>query len=53
LGHRLVWYADDAVLLAVVVMSAILLWRHQANILKLLRGDESRIGGQKSGPASN
>jgi glycerol-3-phosphate acyltransferase PlsY len=53
LGHRLVWYADDAVLLAVVLMSAILLWRHQANILKLLRGDESRIGGQKSGPASN
>jgi len=52
LGHRLVWYADDAVLLATVVMSAILVWRHQGNIAKLLRGEESRIGGQKLGSDS-
>ena len=44
LGHRLVWYADDFVLLATVVMSAILVWRHQSNIVKLMRGEESRIG---------
>ena len=44
LGHRLVWYADDFVLLATVVMSAILVWRHQSNIVKLMRGEENRIG---------
>jgi glycerol-3-phosphate acyltransferase PlsY len=44
LGHRVAWYADDFVLLATVVMSAILVWRHQGNIAKLMRGEESRIG---------
>jgi glycerol-3-phosphate acyltransferase PlsY len=44
LGHRLVWYVDNRVLLAVVVMSAVLIWRHQSNIAKLMRGEESRIG---------
>ena len=53
LGHRVAWYADDFVLLATVVMSAILVWRHQGNIAKLLRGEESRIGGQKLGSDSN
>jgi len=53
LGHRVVWYADNFVLLATVVMSAILVWRHQGNIAKLLRGEESRIGGQKLGSDSN
>lgn len=48
LGHRLVWYADDTVLLATVLMSAILVWRHQSNIAKLMRGEESRIGGSKT-----
>jgi glycerol-3-phosphate acyltransferase PlsY len=49
----LVWYADDFVLLATVVMSAILVWRHQGNIAKLMRGEESRIGGRKLGSDSN
>jgi len=44
LGHRVVWYADNRVLLASVVMSAVLIWRHQSNIAKLIRGEESRIG---------
>ena len=44
LGHRVVWYADNRVLLAAVVMSAVLIWRHQSNIAKLMRGEESRIG---------
>ena len=48
LGHRVAWYVDNRVLLAVAVMSAVLIWRHQANIGKLMRGDESRIGGKKS-----
>ena len=49
LGHRVAWYVDNRVLLAVAVMSAVLIWRHQANIGKLIRGVESRIGGKKSG----
>ena len=44
LGHRVVWYVDNRVLLAAVVMSAVLIWRHQSNIAKLIRGEESRIG---------
>ena len=40
-------------LLAVVLMSAILVWRHQSNIGKLIRGEESRIGGSKTSPDSN
>ena len=44
LGHRVVWYVDDHVLMALVAMSAVLIWRHQGNIAKLIRGEESRIG---------
>jgi glycerol-3-phosphate acyltransferase PlsY len=53
LGHRVAWYVDNRVLLAVAVMSAMLIWRHQANIGKLMRGEESRIGGKKSGSDPN
>jgi glycerol-3-phosphate acyltransferase PlsY len=31
-------------ILAVTVMSAVLLWRHRPNILKLLSGHEDKIG---------
>ena len=34
--------------LAVTVMSAFLLWRHEANIRRLLRGEEGRIGKSKA-----
>ena len=44
LGNRVVWYVDNRILLAAVVMSGILVWRHQGNIAKLMRGEESRIG---------
>ena len=47
-GNQVAWLADDRVLLAVAVMSAVLIWRHQANIGKLIRGEESRIGSKKS-----
>ena len=53
LGHRIAWYVGEAVLLSAVVMSAILVWRHRANIAKLIRGEESRIGGKKLGSDSN
>jgi len=44
LGNRVVWYVDNRVLLAAVIMSGILIWRHQSNIVKLIRGEENRIG---------
>ena len=44
LGNQVVWLIDKQVLLATVIMSGILVWRHQANIAKLIRGEESRIG---------
>lgn len=47
-GNQVAWNADDRVLLSVALMSAVLIWRHKANIGKLMRGEESRIG-KKSG----
>jgi glycerol-3-phosphate acyltransferase PlsY len=47
LGHRIAWQASEAELFAIVIMSAILLWRHQDNIVRLVRGQESRIGAKK------
>ena len=41
--QALIWGAD-AFLAAIVVMSALLVWRHQANIKKLLAGTESKLG---------
>jgi glycerol-3-phosphate acyltransferase PlsY len=35
-------------LLASCAISAVLVWRHEANIRKLLRGEESRIGEKKA-----
>ena len=33
--------------IAIAIMSALLIWRHKANIQKLLRGEEGRIGSKK------
>lgn len=33
--------------IAAMVMSVILIWRHKANITRLVRGEESRIGSKK------
>lgn len=40
-------FGPDAVMLAVGVMSVLLIWRHSANIGKLIAGKESRIGSKK------
>jgi glycerol-3-phosphate acyltransferase PlsY len=40
-------FGPDAIGLAVLVMSALLVWRHRGNIEKLLAGKESRIGAKK------
>lgn len=39
--------------LAIGVMSAFLIWRHRANIAKLLNGTESRIGGSRTDPSKS
>lgn len=44
LGDRGFWYADRSVMLMLVIMSALLIWRHRQNIAKLLNGQESKIG---------
>jgi glycerol-3-phosphate acyltransferase PlsY len=49
-GGDVVWPLDRAVLLAVAAMSALLLWRHQINITRLLAGQESRIGQKTKTP---
>lgn len=48
LGDRVAWSADKWIFAAIVVISALLIYRHRANITKLLNGTESRIGGGKS-----
>lgn len=45
----LIWHAGP-VFFAILVMSLLLVWRHQQNIGKLLAGKESRLG-QKAAPA--
>ena len=39
----------DAVFVMIAIMAALLLWRHQGNIAKLMAGTESRIGSGKKG----
>jgi glycerol-3-phosphate acyltransferase PlsY len=48
LGGGVVWTAESPVVVAIVVMSVLLLWRHQQNISRLLAGQESRIGQKKT-----
>ncbi|MFN2644574.1 MAG: glycerol-3-phosphate 1-O-acyltransferase PlsY [Burkholderiales bacterium] len=38
----------DAYFAGVLVMSALLIWRHRVNIERLMAGTESRIGGRKA-----
>lgn len=46
------WYAERSIAAAIVAMAALLLWRHQENILRLIQGKESRLGqGKKVGAA--
>jgi glycerol-3-phosphate acyltransferase PlsY len=49
--QMLIWGASP-VLLPLVVMSLLLIWRHQANIRKLLAGTESRLGQKSAGAGS-
>ncbi|TFY99952.1 glycerol-3-phosphate 1-O-acyltransferase PlsY [Ramlibacter rhizophilus] len=48
LGDRLAWQADAPLVMALVVMGLLLIWRHRANIDRLLKGTESRLGAKKA-----
>lgn len=48
LGGNVAWRMDGSVAMAIVVISVMLLYRHQANISRLMTGKESRIGGKKN-----
>jgi len=45
---RVQWYAEKPITLALVVMAALLAWRHRENIQRLLKGTESRLGAKKA-----
>jgi glycerol-3-phosphate acyltransferase PlsY len=47
-GDGVAWVADKRVLLAMVVMSGLLVWRHAENINRLIKGTESRLGKKKT-----
>lgn len=47
LGDGTAWRSDKWVLLAIVLISAMLVWRHRENINKLLKGTEARLGSAK------
>ena len=47
-GNGLAWYLDKSILLAISLMSLLLIWRHAANITRLIKGTESRLGQPKA-----
>jgi glycerol-3-phosphate acyltransferase PlsY len=49
-GDKIAWQTSEAELLAVMVMSALLLFRHKDNIARLVAGQESKIGAKKDAP---
>ncbi|MDP1955538.1 MAG: glycerol-3-phosphate 1-O-acyltransferase PlsY [Polaromonas sp.] len=49
LGDRSFWYVDKMMALAIVTMSAFLVYRHRDNINKLFKGTESKLGAKKKG----
>jgi len=47
LGDDAAWDADPIVGVAIIIICALLIYRHKANISRLLMGKESPIGGKK------
>ena len=47
IGDRAFWYVDKLMAVAIVAMSAFLIFRHRENIIKLLKGTESKLGASK------
>ncbi len=47
-GDGSAWYFGKSVTAALFAMSALLIWRHAANITRLVKGTESRLGSKKT-----
>lgn len=47
-GGGAAWVMDTSVLLCLVVMGALLVWRHSANLSRLVQGTESKLGQKKA-----
>ena len=43
-GGKVAWTMHPPILIGLIAISALLVWRNRANIGRLLRGQESRIG---------
>ena len=48
LGNRIAWYVDAGVAIALFAMAMLLGYRHRENIIRLLKGKESRLGAKKA-----
>ena len=48
LGDRMGWYAERPITMALFAMALLLAWRHRANIERLFKGTESRLGAKKT-----
>ncbi len=46
-GDGVAWYLDTSIALSISVMSAFLVYRHRENIVRLIKGTESRLGKKK------
>ncbi|RYZ11239.1 MAG: glycerol-3-phosphate 1-O-acyltransferase PlsY [Comamonadaceae bacterium] len=47
LGGQIAWPLHRTVLIAIIVMSLLLIWRHRENLRRLAAGTESRLGSRK------
>lgn len=47
LGDHIVWVVKTPYLWVILVMSGFLLYRHRANMVRILRGTEARVGDSK------
>ncbi|MBK7718566.1 MAG: glycerol-3-phosphate 1-O-acyltransferase PlsY [Simplicispira sp.] len=48
----IVWDTERSIAASIVVMSNLLAWRHKDNIVRLIKGTESRLGSKKAAPGS-
>ena len=48
LGHRIQWYAEGTIAVALAAMALLLAWRHRENIGRLLEGKESKLDAKKA-----
>jgi acyl phosphate:glycerol-3-phosphate acyltransferase len=46
-GDGVTWFMDKNLLMATVLMSALLIWRHADNLSRLVKGTESKLGKKK------